>query len=149
MYKKLLYICAFLISFGGCSTQEVQTHKDQGPQLQFMMRELNTVVGNNQQSELERDDERRRYALTLVDSIQKFTLKAHDKNITSKTKYINEQNKELFTKHLDEIEKKATEIEDLAKSYQLSDLDQEIVELEAICISCHKDLGVKHVQNLF
>ncbi|QOP41109.1 hypothetical protein [Sulfurimonas marina] len=149
MYKKVLFVSAVLLGWSGCSMTETQTHKEQGPQLQFIMRDLNTIVGNNQKSELEREDERRRYALSLVDAINKFSAKAHDKTAKLQTKYINENNIVAFNKHLDALEKKSQEIEKIAKNYELEQLDQEIVELETICTSCHKDLGVTHVQKLF
>ncbi|WP_304543333.1 hypothetical protein [Sulfurimonas microaerophilic] len=149
MYKKVLFLSAVFLGFSGCSMPETQTHKEQGPQLQFIMRDLNTIVGNNQKSELEREDERRRYALNLVDAIKNFSAKAHDKTTKFRTKYINENNIGAFNTHLEEIEKKSQEIEVIAKNYELEQLDDKIAELGAICASCHKDLGVTHVQKLF
>lgn len=154
MYKKVLFLSAVVIGFSGCSFQETkmttnQTHKKEGSQLQVIMRDLNTIVGNNQKSELERDDDRRRYALNLVDAIKKFSAKAQDKSTRFQTKYINEENITAFHKHIEQIEKKSQEIEKLANNYEIEQLEHKIVELEAVCMSCHKELGVKHVQNLF
>lgn len=153
MYKSFLLSALVSLYFTGCSLQEQsiqnESHREKGSDLQVLMRDINTIVGNNQQSELERDDERRRYALNLVDSLKKFSSKVQDKNLQFKTKYVNEENSTFFYKQIKSLDRKVQEIESVANNYELERLDQKIVELQSICTSCHKVLGVKHVQNLF
>jgi cytochrome c556 len=108
-------------------------HVIKSKELKHMMQELNSVVDHDYKSELERDDTRIRYALTLSQKIKEFACKVQI-----------EPKGNLFNQHLKKLEHKGNEIANIVNEYKLEELDAKIVELKNICKSCHNSFGVSN-----
>ena len=140
-----VFLALFLL-FGlfGCSSKDGATgtpvrHMIKSEKLHILMRELDMVIYERQKSEIDRDAMRKRYLLTLADTL---------KNLSGElNKLVDEKSSKdqaVYQKHALLIEKNANDLEDLAQRYQFELLSQRLDEVKHSCNSCHQHFGVKH-----
>jgi cytochrome c556 len=139
-----IFVALFLL-FGlfGCSSKDTTKstpvrHMIKSDKLHILMRELDMVIYERQKSEIDRDAMRKRYLLTLADTL---------KNLSGELdKLIDEKNKEdqkVYQKHALLLKANANDLEELAHSYRFELLSQRLDEVKQSCNSCHKHFGVK------
>ncbi|MEA1916640.1 MAG: hypothetical protein U9N42_03815, partial [Campylobacterota bacterium] len=107
----LLHVVVLL--FVGCTLKEhsnLEKHIVKSHKLSTVMRSLDLVVYAKEKSELEKDDLKKRYALTLAAAIKKLSLEANSLIPTN-------SDKKLFKSYNAELYKKAQNIENIANSY--------------------------------
>ncbi len=140
-----LFIAAALLFFSACSSSKVSYEKDgmnhQEKRLSYMKRmlnDLNSVVHVKHKSEMERDDDRRRYAGNFADTLKMMSSKVADfpkddanfKIDSSKLRDFEELSKRLYTQ--------GEVIQKIADSYDFKSLNRAIDDVKSTCMSCHK-----------
>ena len=140
MIRILLLSLLFLL--GGCVSKEssltsAKEHMIESDKLKELMREMDMVVYDRLKSELQRDNIRRRYALTLVDEIKKLAF--HVEEVDHYELSIDTANGDmkLFKSYAKELYKNAQEIRDIAQNYELEKLPTSLKNIEKTCNSCH------------
>lgn len=137
---------AFFLLFGlfGCSSKDTTKstpvrHMIKSEKLHLLMRELDMVIYERQKSEIDRDAMRKRYLLTLAD-----TLKNLSGELNKLVEEKSAKDQAAYKKHALLLEKNANDLEDLAQRYQFELLSQRLEEVKKSCSSCHQHFGVKH-----
>lgn len=141
---KMFFAFFLLLGLFGCSSKDTAKstpvrHMIKSEKLHLLMRELDMVIYERQKSEIDRDAMRKRYLLTLADTL---------KNLSGElNKLVDEKSSKdqaVYQKHALLIEKNANDLEDLAQRYQFELLSQRLDEVKQSCNSCHQHFGVKH-----
>ncbi|MEA2099902.1 MAG: hypothetical protein U9P72_07220 [Campylobacterota bacterium] len=143
--KFLFFNIVFLVLLSGCSSKidsidETLKHDKDTQELSSIMHELNLLVYDNVKSELELDNVRRRYALTLAQRIKELTTKAEGISVEKLGKKISQKNIKQFTQYMKELRKNGEEIYEIAQKYELEKLDNKIENLKQTCNSCHSQI---------
>ncbi len=156
MLSKILISLLFMLMLSSCSQKsnsvveakcdksDSECHMIESRELRELMHELNMVVYYRLKSELERDNIRRRYALTLAQTIKNLALKI--KNIDYK-KFTNKLSKEdlsIFKAYSQVLYSSSNKIEIIAKRYEFEKLPHELDSLQNICTSCHSKFGIAY-----
>ncbi len=149
MLSKFLFLISFILIFSSCSQKntpvaDTKCHIIESAKLNALMHELDMVIYDRFKSELERDNIRRRYSLTLADTIKKLSQKI--KNIDCE-KFDTELSKEelcAYKKYSNELYDNSSKIYIIAKRYEFEKLPLELDNLKKICNSCHKEFGVAY-----
>ena len=136
---KILFL-SILFIFGGCVSKEsslsnYNKHMIESNELKGLMHELNMVVYDKFKSELERDNTRRRYALTLADTLKQLAIKIE--NIPCNKLNMDEEDKQIYLKHARQLYIDSQEIYDVAQKYELEKLPLKLDNMEKNCKSCH------------
>jgi soluble cytochrome b562 len=145
MLKYLLLISTVI--FLGCSTKEkssdtnvVKEHMIDSHKLRLLMREMNLIVYDRDKSELQRDDDRVRYALKLSDKVKKISQNVI--LIDKSELHLNSVNDKKFRHYAKELNISADQIEKIAKNYELEKLPSALKQLDNRCNACHTEFGV-------
>lgn len=140
-----LFLALFLL-FGlfGCSLKNTANstpvrHMIKSEKLHILMRELDMVIYERQKSEIDRDAMRKRYLLTLSDTLKNLSGEL-DKLVDEKSK----EDQKVYKKHALLLKANANDLEELAMTYQFEMLPQRLSEVKQSCNSCHQHFGVKH-----
>jgi len=142
---KIVLAALLLLGLSACSTHQQENksssvrHMIKSEQLREMMRELDMVVYERQKSEIDRDSLRKRYVLTLAQTLRKLS---SELSKIKQTKQLSDV--QVYEKHASLLQENATDLENLAKSYKFELLPQSLQEVRNTCSSCHKHFGVKH-----
>ena len=135
-----------VMAISGCSVQQdidvVTERKGAGQvhavELRQIMRELNNVVYEDEQrSALDRDDARRRHALRMADTIDKFVVDIYEapkKNPNVKLDTLEEKE---FYSYAQALKREGQAIREVARSYQLEKLRGAMNDMVAVCNRCH------------
>lgn len=139
-----VFLALFLL-FGlfGCSFKDTSKstpvrHMIKSEKLHILMRELDMVIYERQKSEIDRDAMRKRYLLTLSETLKNLSGEL-DKLVDEKS----QEDQAVYKKHALLLKANANDLEDLAKKYQFELLTQRLEEVKQSCNSCHQHFGVK------
>jgi len=125
---------------GGCSlTQTVEKpgHTLRSEKLRSLMMEINVVVHERYQSELERDDAKRRYAFRLSDALNEMSERIRTVPIKTSSFKEQEEVQVEFEKYSRRLNSHAKEIAHIAQSFEIEKLNPAIRQMVNTCISCH------------
>lgn len=143
MIKKFALSTTILLLLTSCSTKEHSPqkhikHKVASGDLNSLRQEILMVSFDRIKSELERDDVRRRHALTLSQNL--ISLSEQMKDIPKdKIKNLNTpQDKELYKKYSQQLKKSANDIYQVAQNYELEKLPNKLTQMKQVCKTCHK-----------
>jgi len=141
-FKTISLYILLLFFLNACTAQNTPyTDKTKHTnELRLIMHEFNLIVNDNSKSELELDDERRRYAFTLAQTLEKLSCNLENIPQNELEKSIKVEDKALFAKHIQELHKNAEEIEIIAQRYELEKLESKVQEVKQICNSCHAQI---------
>lgn len=134
---KVIYVSSLFFLLSGCvsnydSLNEIEKHTVKSDKLKLLMHDMNMVVYDNYKSELDRDNTRRRYALTLASNIKKFS-----SQIDKIPKNIDQNDTTLFNSYVKELQRQGEEIFRVAQNYELEKLDSKFHDMERTCKACH------------
>ncbi len=150
---KLIFLTLTVLLFNACSSKKLSNgdhiayakiHMKEAEKLDFLIQELDMVIYDRTKSELERDDIRRRYALSLsavVSNLSK-SLKKVDKAALNKRYPL--ANIDDFALFANELQNNARVIKKSADFYELERLSGQLQRLEKTCTSCHTYIGSLH-----
>ncbi len=132
----------FLLIVGGCASKfdvndKTIKHAEKSVELSVIMHELDQLVFDNAKSELELDNIRRRYALTLSDTIKEQTYKIESMPTDKLSQKVSKDNMESFKKYIIQLRRDAQDINEIAQRYELEKLDDKLQDLKRTCDSCH------------
>jgi hypothetical protein len=137
------FISVFLlVVFSGCSPREQNTkplvkHMIQSQKLRLLMRELDLVVYEPQKSELERDEIRKRYALTLADTLKRLSVEVENMSKSDLGSNLAANDFDAYKKHAKLLNKNANELYELAQNYKFELIDKKMQDVKISCDSCH------------
>ncbi len=145
---KILFLTLILL-FCSCSSKKepsnsVEEHMILSNELSVLMSEIDMVIYNRFKSELQRDNIRRRYALSLVDEINEL---ASSLKVTSPVQLKldeTEENIEIFNSFANRLNENAQEISKIAKNYELEKLPSSLEKVKITCNSCHNHFDVPY-----
>ncbi|WP_455756397.1 hypothetical protein [Sulfurimonas sp.] len=145
MIAKVIFLNILLLVFSACSTKHtplssIDKHIVITNELNILMQELDMVVYDEYKSELERDDMRRRYAITLADNIKELIININQIPKNKLGEKIDIKNQKTFYTYLRELERSAKEIDSIAQNYELEKLDSKINYMKNVCDNCHLKL---------
>ena len=138
MFTALLFLSA-------CTSPKVEecspcvNHKENRlGYMKRMLSDLNNVIYARHKSEMERDDDRKRYANSFANTLKSMSSRIaefpkDDVNFNIKNsdlKYYNELSRKLYTQ--------GETIEKIADAYAFKALDLAIDDVKNTCIECHK-----------
>ena len=147
--KNYFLIVILSLSFSGCSSpvitdsQESVNHKaDRLVYMRRMLNDLNDVIYERHKSEMERDDDRKRYASNFANTLKTVSsivakFPQNDTTITieeSKLKSYAELSKKLYTQ--------GETIQKIADSYDFNALNSAIEDVKTTCTKCHNIIGL-------
>lgn len=147
MLKKIISLSVVaIVAFSGCSSKETDTtnrikkemspeHKAKSKEIKILMHEIQSLINETSKDELELDDDRRRYAVTLADVVDKLSNEI-EKNATFKRK-------KEFAPYLVELRDSAGKFRVIAKNYELEKLQGNVDYLKKTCKKCHTEKKVK------
>lgn len=138
MYK-FFFISLIFLFLNACVQKEVHKndalnkHIDETQELYKMMHSLHLSVYEKNKSELEIDDEKRRYALNIVSNVKKTGI------VLNKYGYKNlkDDNLQNFLNLNEQLQVAALKIESSANKYEIDKLDEQIDAMKNICTACH------------
>lgn len=146
MIIKVLFLnVLFLLLLNGCASKNssclVNTeHVTETNTLDLIMHDLDLVVNDDSKSELELDDERRRYAITLADTLEKLSLNIEKLPLETIANSISPKDMKLFSTYTKKLNKHAEGIRLIAQRYELEKLPGKIEEVKQTCNNCHAQL---------
>ncbi|MEA1920995.1 MAG: hypothetical protein U9N52_14245 [Campylobacterota bacterium] len=141
--KPILFLF-FLSMILTCSAQETlnqntlsKEHKTRSEKMQRLMHELDNVMYKQNRSELERDDERRRYLIRLSEKLELMSDKIK-KIIQNRS----DDDQKVFLAYTDTLGDQGKKIKVLANNYQFEEVEPVIQETLDLCKSCHDGFNV-------
>ena len=148
MIIKIVMASTLLLLLSNCSTKEESQneqmkHKIASSDLKTLRKEITMVSFDRIKSELERDDLRRRHALTLSENL--ISLSERIKDIPKdKIKNLNTpQDQKLYEEYAQQLTQNAQSIFTLAQNYELEKLPNELAKMKNTCKTCHKRFKAK------
>lgn len=145
MSIKLLFVTAMLILLSACAKESKpqtasQKHNDISSELKVIMHELNMVIYDRYDSELDKDNTRRREAMQLGKGVKDISIQIQKIQIN---KDLKKQDPVLFKKYAKELYNKGDIIYNQARDYQLDKLDSSYKNIQKTCKACHKEFRKK------
>lgn len=125
----LLSGCIKELEVGAHDTTNMQYHVDASQNLKRVMHDMNSVLYEHHKSELERDEQRQRYAFKLSDKL--ITLSQEIK------KYPQKRDQEHFMTLADQLKVHGENIRSIASIYNMKVLNEEIQNMTRTCNNCH------------
>ncbi len=127
----------------GCSVKEQSVkpaikHMIQSQKLRNLMRELDLVVYERQKSELERDKMRKRYVLTLADTLKKLSAEVENMPKGDLGSDLTSDDFDEYKRYAKRLNHDANELYLLAKKYEFELLNRKMEDIKISCNSCHK-----------
>lgn len=139
-----LICCAItLFLFSGCALKEQSDkpalkHMIQSEKLRLLMRELDLVVYERQKSELERDKMRKRYVLTLADTLKKLSAEVENMPKGDLGSDLTPSDFDDYKRYAKSLNQDANELYALAQNYEFELLTRKMEDIKISCNSCHK-----------
>jgi len=135
--KLSLVLISLTFLFLGCSKKIEplrisSSHPNISNTMKLLLKDLKSVLYERHKSELERDEERQRYALRFANRAIEAT-----KELQS---YPN-KDKEFYLL-VEQLREKATNIKQLANTFQIKRVDNAIVDIRDTCSRCHQRLKI-------
>jgi cytochrome c556 len=136
--RKTLLTISFFFLFNGCSTKEglfidAKKHMIESQKLQRVIHELDVVKQNEFSSELEKDDKRSRYALTLADTLSTLSEKIE----TASTHENDKLKAQEYLKKSQALFEYANDVKSVAQDYQFEKLSYILKQVDNTCQTCH------------
>ncbi len=127
----------------GCSVKEQSAkpaikHMIQSQKLRNLMRELDLVVYERQKSELERDKMRKRYVLTLADTLKKLSAEVENMPKGDLGSDLTSDDFDEYKRYAKRLNHDANELYALAQNYEFELLNRKMEDIKISCNSCHK-----------
>lgn len=142
LFRHLLLIVLFFL-LNGCAGKEHESstalkHMIQSEKLRLLMRELDMVVYERQKSELDRDRMRKRYMLSMGETLK--NLSAEVKNISERDlgAKLTQDDIVEYKKYANNLSINADEIYEIAQKYEFEKLNQKLEDIKVSCNACHK-----------
>jgi len=130
-----------LLILSGCASKsnlnKTTLKHTKSMELSVIMHEFDQLIFDNAKSELELDNIRRRYALTLSETIKDLTYKMESLSADQLDKKVSKDNMSSFKKYINQLRGDAQDIHDIAQRYELEKLDVKLRDLKRTCNSCH------------
>jgi len=145
MKIKLFSIAMILILLSACAKESKpstasQKHNDISSELKVIMHELNMVIYDRYDSELDKDNTRRRGAMKLGTSVKDISIQIQKIQIH---KDLKKQDPVLFKKYAKELYNRGDTIYNQAYNYELDKLDNSYKNIQKTCKTCHKEFRKK------
>ncbi|QSZ42712.1 hypothetical protein GJV85_11510 [Sulfurimonas aquatica] len=139
---KNIFLVLLILAFSACSLKQnsvndTKKHMQESEKLSVLLHQLDMVVYEQLKSELDKDNKRRRYALTLADTLHKLVVKMKTSSQRKPYKDLDIDEKELYNKYINDLDENAKEIESLARKYELEKLENRLETMDSICNNCH------------
>lgn len=143
--KNYFFMIIAVVLLSGCTSPEVEeckpcvNHKENRlVYMKRMLSDLNNVIYARHKSEMERDDDRKRYANSFAKTLKSMSSRImefpkDDVNFTIQSgdlQHYNELSKKLYTQ--------GEAIEKIADAYAFESLDLAIDDVKGTCTKCHK-----------
>lgn len=127
----------------GCALKEQSAkpaikHMIQSQKLRNLMRELDLVVYERQKSELERDKMRKRYVLTLADTLKKLSAEVENMPKGDLGSDLTSDDFDEYKRYAKRLNHDANELYALAQNYEFELLTRKMEDIKISCNSCHK-----------
>ncbi len=137
----LIYI-TFLLIVSGCASKfdvndKTIKHSKKSVELNVIMHEFDQLIYDNAKSELELDGIRRRYALTLSETIKELTYEMESLSADQLDKKVSKKSMNSFKKYIYQLRGDAQDIHDIAQRYEVDKLDNKFRDLKRTCDGCH------------
>ena len=148
--KSFVLLVSISLLFNACSSHKVTNNesinhkKNRLGYMKRMLNDLNTVQYARHKSEIELDDDRKRYANNLADSLKLISKKTVDFPKNDPTFIIQSSKLEEYNSLSKQLYAQGEEIENQANRYDFQALEITIENVKKTCISCHKVVGLKH-----
>ena len=123
-------------------TPKTQMHIDVSQNLKRVMHDMNNVLYERNKSELERDEQRQRYAFKLADTLM--TISREIKKYPQESgleKFKNPEKKGYFMSLADQLSVHGENIRSIASSYNMKALSEEIQNMTNTCNRCHEEFN--------
>jgi cytochrome c556 len=138
-----LLFAVVVFIFLGCAAKEQSNkpavkHMIQSEKLRILMRELDLVVYERQKSELERDKMRKRYVLTLADTLKKLSAEVENMPMGELGSGLTSDDFYEYKGYAKSLNQDANELYILAQNYEFELLSKKMEDIKVSCNSCHK-----------
>jgi hypothetical protein len=139
---RLLVFGVMIALLAGCVSSPLpKKHSRQSDEIKTLMRQLNTDMQDNYNSELQKDDMRVRYAHRLFGNLigvageldQKFEEELYNGKITLRQK-------EIYLLYVGELRQHARMFEQIGSGYETEKMGEALRNLDKTCTSCHAEL---------
>ena len=141
MIIKMFFTSIILILLSACAKESkslstTQTHNEISSELKVIMHELNMVVYDRYDSELDKDNTRRREAMKLGSSVKDIATHIQEIQINTDLK---KQNPKLFKMYAKELYTQGAIIYNQALNYDIDKLDNSYNNIQNTCKACHTE----------
>lgn len=149
MYIKIFVLLVWVL-LSACSSHKLTnndgiTHKQMRlTHMKRLLNDLNNVQYTRHKSEIELDDDRKRYANSLADSLKLMSKKTVDFPKNDPTFIIKSSKLEEYNNLTKQLYTQGEEIENQANRYDFESLEITIENVKKTCMSCHNIVGLKH-----
>jgi cytochrome c556 len=139
---KISLFVALIFGLSACvstspSFDATKQHMLESQKLHQLIHELNTVVYNIPKSELQKDEDRRRYALEYAKTIQKVAKNVENLTYNQKGERVSEDDKKLYASFAKRLYKNGKDIQKVVSEYKLEELNAQLIKAETTCNACH------------
>ena len=144
-----IFVLLVGVLLSACSSHKVTnidgvTHKQMRlTHMKRMLNDLNNVQYARHKSEIELDDDRKRYANNLADSLKLISKKTVDFPKNDPTFIIQSSKLEEYNNLSKQLYSQGEEIENQANRYDFKALEITIENVKKTCTSCHDVVGLK------
>jgi hypothetical protein len=138
----LILGCTKNLELSPQETAQTQKHSNISNNMKRVMHDMNNVFYERHISELERDEERQRYAFRLADKLITISqeIKKYPQESEQK-RFNNPQDKERFIRLADQLKVHGKNIKSIASGYNIKALNEEIQNMTKTCNSCHLEFN--------
>ncbi|WP_295084946.1 hypothetical protein [Sulfurimonas sp.] len=141
-FRHLMLIILIFVS-SGCVSKEHDNkkalkHMIQSEKLRLLMRELDMVVYERQKSELDRDKMRKRYMLSLGDTLKHLSAEIENMSESDLGLKLTQEDIQEYKRYAKNLSLDADEIYDLAHKYEFELLNKKLEDVKVSCNACHK-----------
>jgi len=127
--------------FSGCTKEpepKIQEHTDISQKLKRIMHDMNSAFYERHKSELERDEQKQRYAFKLSETL--ITVSQKTKSYPQESNqecFKNPEKRDTFLSLADQLKLHGENIRSIASTYNMKALNEEIRNMTVTCNHCH------------
>lgn len=127
---------------GAYDSTKIQLHIEASKHIKRVMQDINSVLYERHKSELERDEERQRYAYKLSDTLMTISQEIKKYPQESDQEHFNTPEKKgYFVNLADRLRVHGDNIRSIASAYNMKALNEEIQNMTKTCNSCHAEFN--------
>lgn len=147
--RNFVVLVVVFVLLNGCSSRSITENESLKHKqirivdMERMLHDLNNVIISQHKSEFERDDDRKRYAISFANTLKLASKKTISFPKNDATFSIQSSKIEEYNKLSQSLYTQGEKIENLANEYNFKALDISIEDIKKTCIRCHTIVGLK------